>query len=421
MDRSSDSLADGINTKGGNSFIIKVFRKGLIRQFSKLENGYILLQDGTEKEEFGDKNSDLRATLQVYSPEFYVLLGTGGAIGAAEAYTAGYWSSDNMVGLMRIMSRNKEQLQNIDKGITRFVKPINSLIHRSRQNTLKGSRANILAHYDLSNDFYKLWLDETMTYSCAIFEPQDLSLAEASIEKLDRVCRKLRLDENDRVIEIGTGWGSFAIHATKNYNCHVTTTTISDAQHQYVQNLILQNGLEKKITLLKKDYRLLEGKFSKLVSIEMIEAVGVKYIPEYIKICSRLLEKDGLMAIQGITYADQDFETHIRRVDFIKKYIFPGSNLISIANIIENMKQHTDLSLVHLEDITRHYGTTLKSWRERFMNVIPEIKNLGFSDTFIRLWEFYFVYCEAGFREHFIGDVQMIMAKPGHRKVKIEY
>ena len=286
---------------------------------------------------------------------------------------------------------------------------------------MSGSKNNIVAHYDLSNDFFKKWLDGSMTYSCAVFEPKDISLYDASIEKLDRICRKLELKPNDHVIEIGTGWGSFAIHAVKNYGCSVTTTTISEEQFGYVSQLIEKEKLSDKITLLKNDYRDLSGQFDKLVSIEMIEAVGYNYIQKFFQVCSNLLKPDGLMAFQGITYHEQGFENHLNSVDFIKKYIFPGSNLISVNHVLSTIKECTDLSMVHLEDITKHYAETLRLWREKYMSVLPSIKDMGFSDEFLRIWEYYFIYCEAGFRERFIGDVQIVMAKPENKDIQINY
>jgi cyclopropane-fatty-acyl-phospholipid synthase len=269
-----------------------------------------------------------------------------------------------------------------------------------------------MAHYDLGNDFYTLFLDETMTYSCAIFEQPESSLQEASEAKYDRICRKLQLAAGDRVVEIGTGWGGFAVHAARNYGVHVTTTTISDEQQQFAEQRIKAAGLEDRITLLKKDYRDLSGKFDKLVSIEMIEAVGHQYLPAFFRTCSRLLEDDGMMALQAITIGDQIFDRHKRSVDFIKRYIFPGSCIPSITAISTAIAKATDLRLVHLEDITLHYPRTLREWRRRFFANISRVEALGFSDTFVRMWEYYLCYCEGGFAERYIGDVQILFAKP---------
>ena len=274
---------------------------------------------------------------------------------------------------------------------------------------------NILAHYDLGNDFYALFLDETMTYSCGIFEREDSTLKEASEAKYDRICRKLMLTTGDQVLEIGTGWGGFAVHAAGNYGVHVTTATISDEQHQFAQNRIKAAGLEDRITLLKSDYRDLSGKFDKLVSIEMIEAVGHHFYATFFRTCSRLLKDDGMMALQAITIGDQIFDRHRRSVDFIKRYIFPGSCIPSITAISNAIARATDLRLVHLEDITPHYARTLSEWRRRFFANLDKVREMGYSDTFIRMWEYYLCYCEGGFAERYIGDVQMLFTKPLYR------
>ena len=415
-------MADKVSKSKKVSFLSSIYKKGLMKKFNELSFGYIILIDGKEKFIFGDKQSERKVTVTVLSQEFYVFMGSGGVLGASEAYTAGFWKSDDLVLLVQIILKNKMILKSIDSGISKvFLNFINSFIHNRRQNTLNGSKKNILAHYDLSNDFYKLWLDPTMTYSAAIFEKGSTTLEEASIEKLDRICRKLQLSKSDKVIEIGTGWGSFAIHAAKKYGCHVTTTTISDAQFQYASKRIREEGLESNITILNKDYRDLKGEYDKLVSIEMIEAVGYEFIPNFFKTASSLLKSDGLMALQGITYNDQGFDKYKNSVDLIKRYIFPGSCLISINHITEVIKNKTDLTIVNFEDITSHYAETLKRWRVNFLNSIDQVKKMGFSESFINMWEFYFVYCEAGFAERHIGDVQIVFAKSNARDVNILY
>ena len=416
-----DHLADAVKTPKKSTFLTSIFKSGLQKKFKNLKTGHISVNDGDETFSFGDSSSGESVSVDIHSQEFYVMTGSGGALGIAEAYVAGYWSSDDVVKLFQIILRNRDILLSLEKGFAKLVKPINKMIHRGRQNTLKGSKENILAHYDLSNDFYKLWLDPSMTYSCAFFNNDSVTLEEASIEKLDRICRKLDLSEDDSVLEIGTGWGSFSIHAAKNYGCKVTTTTISDAQFDYARSRIKDEGLESKITLINKDYRDLDGKYDKIVSIEMIEAVGYEYIPDYFSKLSSLLNNNGLVALQGITYNDQNFEVYKDSVDFIKKYIFPGSCLISIAQIIDVIKKDTDLAMVDMEDITKHYAVTLNRWRKNFMDVIPKVKEMGYSQAFINMWEFYFLYCEAGFSERNIGDVQMIFAKSGSRNINISY
>ena len=416
-----DHLAEKIKTPTKATILTSVFKKGLKKKLNNLIDGHIKVEDGNEKFYFGDVDSDLSVNVEIHSQEFYVMTGSGGALGIAEAYILGYWSADDVVLLMRILLKNRSILVSLNNGVAKLLSPINKLIHRSRQNTLKGSKENILAHYDLSNDFYKLWLDPTMTYSCAYFNNFDMNLEDASIEKLDRICRKLNLSDKDDVLEIGTGWGSFSIHAAKNYGCNITTTTISDAQYEYARSRVVEEGLESKISVINKDYRKIDGQYDKIVSIEMIEAVGHEFIPEYFKKISSLLKPNGLMALQGITYNDQNFDTYKDSVDFIKKYIFPGSCLISVSQIIHVIKDKTDLSMIDMEDITRHYAETLNRWRKKFMDVLPEVRQMGYSELFINMWEFYFLYCEAGFLERNIGDVQLVFAKSGARDIEVEY
>ncbi len=414
-------LAENIRHSNRVTFLTSVFKKGLKSKLSNLVEGYITVRDGEESFSFGNSKSDFKAKVDIHSQEFYTMTGSGGALGIAEAYILGFWSADDVVVLMRILLKNRSILLSINNGLAKILNPINRIIHKSRQNTLSGSKDNILAHYDLSNKFYELWLDPSMTYSCAYFSSPDSKLEDASIEKLDRICRKLKLSDKDNILEIGTGWGSFSIHAAKNYGCQVTTTTISDAQYEYAKSRIIEEGLDSKIKIINKDYRTLEGFYDKIVSIEMIEAVGYEFIPVYFKKLSSLLKPNGLMALQGITYNDQNFDSYKDSVDFIKKYIFPGSCLISVSQIIDVIKTKTDLSMIDMEDITRHYAETLKRWRNNFMKVLPQVKEMGYSQSFIKMWEFYFLYCEAGFLERNIGDVQMVFAKSGARDINVEY
>ena len=404
-------IADNLKSNKKPKFLTKIFRKLVLNKFNKMKHGYIHIKDTQKEYKIGNDKSDLRVNLEITSDEFYVLIGSGGLMGASEAYALGLWKVDDLVKLIQIMVRNKDLMDNIDSGLSSIIKPINKWIHYRRQNTLIGSKKNIVAHYDLSNEFYSLWLDRTMTYSCGIFKNNTTTMEEASIEKLDRICKKLNLSKDDSLLEIGTGWGSFAIHAAKNYGCKITTTTISDAQYNFAKNRIEEEGLQHKITLLNKDYRLLKGQYDKIASIEMIEAVGHKNVKTYFKKVSSLLKDNGLFAMQGITYNDQNFDVYKNSVDFINKYIFPGSCLISVSQVSEIIKKNTSMLFVDLEDITSHYATTLRIWRENFFKQLPKIKELGFSDSFINLWEFYFVYCEAGFIEKNIGDYQFVFSK----------
>jgi cyclopropane-fatty-acyl-phospholipid synthase len=285
------------------------------------------------------------------------------------------------------------------------------------KNTREGSRINIAAHYDLGNDFYTLFLDETLTYSCGIFDGDHSTLKEASLAKYDRICRKLRLSAQDHVLEIGTGWGGFAIHAASHYGCQVATTTISRAQHDLAQQRIKEAGVDHLVELLLEDYRDLKGTYDKLVSIEMIEAVGHHYYDDFLKTCSQRLKEDGMMVLQAITMADHAFEEHKRSVDFIKRFIFPGSCIPSLTAISRSLARASNLRIVHLEDLTTHYARTLRAWRDNFFSKIEQVRQLGYSDTFIRMWDYYLSYCEAGFTERYLGDVQILMTKPLCRAV----
>jgi len=418
---SVDILANSIQKIQKNTRTTAVFKSILFRKLKSINSGELTIVEGGSKHVFGSPGSDFKAELEVFSQEFYVFLGSGGTNGAAEAFTAGYWGSSDLVKLIQLIIRNKNTLLDLESGFARLANPITKLIHKRRQNTLAGSKNNILAHYDLSNDFYRLWLDPTMTYSSGVFPKKNSSMQEASVEKLDRICRKLKLSNADHVLEIGAGWGSFAIHAAKNYGCKVTTTTISDKQFQYASELIIKEALEDKITLLNKDYRELGGSFDKVVSIEMIEAVGAEYVPGFFEKASSLLKKNGLMLLQGITYNDPDFDSYKNSVDFIRKYIFPGSCLVAMPQILQAIKEKTDMAMVDSEDITHHYARTLKIWRKDFLKVLPQVKDLGFSESFARIWNFYLVYCEAGFLENLIGDFQLVFAKPGAHNIQIKY
>ena len=362
------------------------------------------------------KGVSLQATIRVHHPRFYTSTVFGGSLGSAEAYMAGLWSTPHLTRVIRLVILNRQLMEKMGKGWSWLSDPVYKLYHYFRRNTLSGSKENIVAHYDLGNDFYRRFLDETLTYSCGIFEHENSTLEDASIAKYDRICRKLQLYPEDHVIEIGGGWGGFSIHAAKNYGCRVTTTTISDEQYALAKKRIAASGLAHRIRLLRTDYRHLGGKFDKLVSIEMIEAVGHQYLNTFFKICSRLLKANGMMLLQTITIVDQAFDAHKRSVDFIKRYIFPGSCIPSIHAIMSSIACKTDLKLFHLEDITPHYVRTLAEWRKRFLDHMDDLRDMGFSDAFIRMWEFYFCYCEGGFAERYIGDVQMLLTKPMCRR-----
>jgi cyclopropane-fatty-acyl-phospholipid synthase len=393
---------------------VKAARKALLGLLGRLEQGRLTLLEGAKRLEFGRKTEEFpfEGVITVRHPRFYSSVLLGGSVGAGEAYMSGWWSADRLTDVMRIVLRNRMVFEKVDRGWARLSAPLNRLYHLGRKNTPAGSRQNILAHYDLGNDFYRLFLDGTWTYSCGIFENADSTLSQASTAKYERICRKLRLQPQDHVVEIGTGWGGFVVHAAGKYGCRITSTTISEEQFELARQRVKAAGLEERVTLLRKDYREMHGRFDKLVSIEMIEAVGHHFLDAFFGTCSRLLKDNGVMALQAITIGDHLFERHTREVDFIKRYIFPGSCIPSVTAMLRSVAGRTDLRLFHLEDITPHYPVTLRHWRERFFENLQQIRALGLPEPFIRMWEFYLCYCEAGFAERYIGDVQMIFTKP---------
>jgi cyclopropane-fatty-acyl-phospholipid synthase len=396
----------------------RLSRRIFFTLLAKIRKGSMTLIENRRRHSFGNEAAvdGLSATIRVMHPRFYTKMVFGGSIGAGEAYMEGLWTTDDLTTTIRIVLRNQQMLAGLEGGWAHLTAPLSLADLIIKKNTRLGSRRNIVAHYDLGNDFYALFLDETMTYSCGIFETPDSTLAAAATAKYDRICRKLNLAPGDDVLEIGTGWGGFAVHAVRHYGVHLTTTTISDQQYAYASSLFKSAGIDDRIDLLKKDYRDLRGRYDKLVSIEMIEAVGHQYLPVFFKHCNRLLKADGLMALQAITIADQVFDRHKRSIDFIKRYIFPGSCIPSVTAICNATARGTDLRLIHLDDISAHYVKTLRHWRQRFVDRIEVLRQMGFSETFIRMWIFYFCYCEAGFAERYIGDVQLLLANSRYRE-----
>lgn len=393
---------------------VRLLRRALWQRLEGLRRGRITLIDAGGRRSFGECSGafPLQATVHIHDPRCYRQIALRGSIGAGEAYMAGDWSCDDLTALIRIMVLNREVMEGLEESLTWLTRPLFKAFHIVHPNTRAGSRANIAAHYDLGNDFYRLFLDETLMYSCGIFESEHSSLEEASLAKIDRICRKLQLNAADHLLEIGTGWGGFALHAAGRYGCRVTTTTISEKQYALARERVRQAGLEDRVTVLLKDYRDLTGSFDKLVSIEMIEAVGYRYFETYFRMCSRLLKPQGMMLLQAITIADQEYQRARCSVDFIQRYIFPGGCLPSVAAITDSIARATDLRLFHLEDIGPHYATTLRHWRKRFLANLDRVQALGFSESFIRQWEFYLCYCEGGFAERAIGTVQMLFTKP---------
>jgi cyclopropane-fatty-acyl-phospholipid synthase len=303
-------------------------------------------------------------------------------------------------------------LESLEGGLAAISAPVRRALHFANRNTQRGSERNIAAHYDLGNDFFELVLDRTMAYSCGIYATKDATLEQASLAKFDSICRKLALVPSDHLVEIGTGWGGLAIHAARHYGCRVTTTTISREQYDYACAAVASAGLADRVTLLRKDYRDLTGSYDKLVSVEMVEAVGHEFLEGYFATCSRLLKPDGAMLLQAITLQDQYYEAALKAVDYIQRYVFPGSFIPSVTTLITAATRATDLKLFHMEDIGPHYAATLRDWRLRLHANVAAVRELGFNDEFLRLWEFYLCYCEGGFAERQLGDVHMLMTKP---------
>jgi len=395
-----------------DGWLTRKLRSAVHRRLAQITMGRLDLVDGLEHIRFGTAGSDPSATIRVLDPRFYSSVAIRGAIGAAEAWMDGFFEADDLTDAIRVIALNRKALDHLDGGLTRLVKPAFRFAHRLRRNDVDGSRRNIAAHYDLGNDFFSLFLDPTLTYSSAIFDEAGMSLEQGSVAKYDRLCRKLRLAADDHLLEIGTGWGGMAIHAARHYGCRVTTTTISKEQFSFARERVRSEGLEDRVEVLCKDYRALEGQYDKLVSIEMIEAVGAEHWDEYFRVCSERLRPDGLMAIQAISVRDQDLDSSLDSVDFIKKYIFPGGQLVSVTAIAGSMTRATDLRFAHYEDITDHYAETLRRWRHRMSENIDAIRALGLDEPFLAMWNYYLCYCEASFMERATHAFQAVFEKP---------
>jgi cyclopropane-fatty-acyl-phospholipid synthase len=393
-------------------------RRLLFARLAALRDCRLTVVDGDERFVFGSAEDavELIATVTVHERDFYGDMIGGGSVGAGESYMRGAWTTDDLVSLVRIFVRNMDLLDRMEGGLARLAEPARKLFHWFNRNTRHGSRRNISAHYDLGNEMFALFLDRNLMYSSAVFEHDNMTLDEAADAKLERICRKLDLRPDDHVLEIGTGWGGFALYAAKHHGCRVTTTTISREQHDMAQRRIQEAGLGDRITLRLDDYRDLDGSYDKLVSIEMIEAIGHRYMPLFFKRAGELLKPNGMMLLQAITIADQRYRRALKSVDFIQRHIFPGSFLPSITAMTEAATRASDLRVFHLEDIGPHYARTLNEWRQRFMERVKHVHRLGYPDQFVRMWEFYLCYCEGGFTERTLGDVQVLFVKPGCRR-----
>ncbi len=397
-----------------DNVLIEISRRILLSRLESLEHGELILNDGSEQYIFG-RHDDVYAqtvTVTVTNREFYLNMLVNGVLGSGESYINDCWHCDNLTSLVELFLCNREKISRIGPGLKYLVQPLRLLKRFMHRNTLRGSRRNIEAHYDLGNELFALFLDDTMMYSCGIFHDRHASLRDASEAKLARICEKLQLSPADHVLEIGTGWGGFALYAARQHGCRVTTTTISRQQYEYALEQVKSAGLEDRITILFDDYRELQGQYDKLVSIEMIEAVGHRYFDTYFSKCNELLKPDGMMLLQSITIADQRYPQMKKSTDFIQQYIFPGGCLPSVAVLGDAIARKTNMRIFHLEDIGPHYATTLKKWRERFFANIEQVRQLGYPEKFIRMWEYYLCYCEGGFRQQSIGTVQLLLTKP---------
>jgi cyclopropane-fatty-acyl-phospholipid synthase len=388
------------------------FAEKLVRRhLAALTDGRLTVVDGAQRDSYGSGDG-FEATITVREPTFWSDIAFGGSIGAGEAYMRGSWDCDDLVALVRLLLRNRDVLDGMEGGAARVTAPLQKAFHWVNRNTRDGARRNISAHYDLGNDFFALWLDETMMYSSAIFEHPDVPLHDAQVHRLDTICKRLDLQPGDHLVEIGTGWGGLAIHAAQHYGCRVTTTTISREQHKLAGERIAAAGLQDRIELLLSDYRDLEGEYDKLVSIEMIEAIGWKQYDTYFQKCGELLKPGGRMLIQAITIAETRYEEAKRSVDFIQRYIFPGSNLPSVKAMVNAVATQSDMMVTGLHDIGLDYALTLNHWRRRFFERLEEVRELGYPDAFIRMWEYYLCYCEGGFEERAISDVHLLAERP---------
>ena len=395
----------------GRGLLNRIAANILRGRLKSIVGGKITFVEDGQHRVFGTSNG-LEAEIRVHNPNFYRKSLLGGGVGFAEAFIHGWWSTDDLTALLRIFVRDINLSNEFEKGFALLARKLLGLYHWRNKNTRTGSRQNIFEHYDLGNDFFSLFLDETLTYSCGIFNTPETSLKEASIAKLERMCEMVSIEKNDHVLEIGCGWGSFAIHAAEKYGCRVSATTISKEQYNLARKRVRRKGLDDRVTILFKDYRELEGTYDKLVSIEMIEAVGHDFLGDFFTKCESLLAEDGAMALQGITMSEDFYEEYLRSADFIQRYIFPGSCCPALSAIKNAATAATDLELARTENIGSHYATTLREWGIRFSENIEKIRSMGYSEEFIRTWLYYFSYCEAGFAEDYLGNVQMVLQKP---------
>ncbi|MFK3775266.1 class I SAM-dependent methyltransferase [Pseudomonas sp. NPDC089406] len=394
-------------------------RNAVLAQLGKLRHGHLRLLSHGRQWSFGDAESPLQAEVEVLDDAAWGLLAGNGSIGAGEGYIHGYWRSPDLARVARLFVANLTVLDALEGGLARLGRPALRLLHRLNRNSRRGARRNILAHYDLGNALFEQLLDPTMMYSAARFEYPGQPLEQAQLHKLECICQKLELSPADHLLEIGSGWGSLAIHAATRYGCKVTTTTLSQAQYAYTLQRVQALGLEQQVTVRCDDYRDLTGRYDKLVSIEMIEAVGHRYLPAYFRQCAALLKPDGLMLLQAITIRDQRYQQARRSVDFIQRYIFPGGALPSLSVMLHTASRQSALNLVHMEDFGADYARTLQHWCDNLRQARAALTGMGYDETFQRLWEFYLCYCQGGFEERAIGVAQLLWAGPAARRAPL--
>ncbi len=398
------------------SALIRWLRPRMLAQLGSLEGGTITLIEGSQCHRLG-QGGPLQVTQVVRRARAWRRLALGGSLGAAEAYVDGDWDVDDLVSLIRLCAINMEQLDgDVGSRVARAGIWLASLGQRLLGNTRSRARRNIAAHYDIGNELFALFLDQRhWMYSSAVFPHPEASLEAASTHKLDLLLTQLDVQPQHHLLEIGTGWGGLAIHAALTRGCRVTTTTISGEQYRHARQRVREAGLESRVEVLQRDYRELEGRYDRLISVEMIEAVGHQYLDTYLATLDRLLADDGMAMLQAITIRDQRYEAARREVDFIKRHVFPGGFLPSHRAILDGLTRRTSLNLVALQEIGSHYARTLREWRHRFDANLDTVQRLGYDERFIRLWRYYLCYCEAGFTERTIGTSQLLLAKPGAR------
>jgi cyclopropane-fatty-acyl-phospholipid synthase len=423
MENHMSSPADTLVRDAGQDWggLDRFLRERLCARLDDLHGGQLRLHDALGERLLGQADAPgagLRATLRVHDPAFYRAIAANGSVGAGESYMEGHWDCDDLVALIRLFARNRELLDAVERGPARLGGIAMRGLHSLRRNTRGGSRRNIAAHYDLGNEFFALFLDQDMMYSSAMFASPDDTLEQASARKLRRICEKLELRASDHLLEIGTGWGGMALFAAREYGCRVTTTTISERQHALAAERVRAAGLQDRITLLRRDYRDLEGHYDKLVSIEMVEAVGHQFLDGYFGKCASLLAPGGLALVQAITIEDHRYAQALRSVDFIKRHVFPGSFIPCASVLVESAARAGRLRLLNLEDFGDSYALTLRHWRQRFLARREQARALGLDERFLRYWEFYLCYCEGGFLEHATSDVQLLLAAPGNARAQ---